>query len=180
MRKAFIVSLLIVVSLLFAASTFAQTATESRQINYQLPYPGILPDSPLYFFKVLRDKIEEFLISDPLKKAEFDLLSADKRLSMGTALFDKKEYSLSESTISKGENYSEKGLKNIENMEREGRAVDPGLLVSFDLSTKKHREVLKDLIRRSNGSVKKNFLNDLKRILELISEVSKLKTQQQP
>ncbi|HSW97310.1 MAG TPA: hypothetical protein VLF89_05800, partial [Candidatus Saccharimonadales bacterium] len=38
---------------------------ENKQIQYDLPYPGLLPDNPLYSLKVLRDKIVEFFISDP-------------------------------------------------------------------------------------------------------------------
>src|SRR5438309_421306 len=49
-------------------------------ISYQLPYPGMLPDNPLYFLKVIRDGVWSFLLSNPLKKADFDLLQADKRV----------------------------------------------------------------------------------------------------
>ncbi len=65
-----------------------QDAYESQQAplptpsNYALPYPGMLPDHPLFFLKQIRDRVMELLISDPIKKAEFYLLQADKRLSM--------------------------------------------------------------------------------------------------
>ncbi len=176
MKKVIIVALLLIVSLFFTNLTFAQdVASQSSQINYQLPYPGILPDNPLYFFKVLRDKIEEFLISDSQEKAKFDLLSADKRLSMGIALSDKKEYSLSETTISKGENYFEDGIRNIERVEKEGRAVDPSILVSYDLSSKKHKEVIGGLVKETKGNLQKKFQEDLQRISGFIDSVSKLR-----
>lgn len=175
MRKILIVVLSIIVPLLFAGSTsFAQIASESAQNNYQLPYAGLLPDSPLYFLKALRDKVEEFLISDPQKKSEFDLLSADKRLSVGIALFDKKEYSLSESTISKGGNYMEDGIFQMQKAKSEGRQIDPSLLVSYDLSTKKHKEVINGLVGRSKGEVQKKFEKDLQRVSKFIDTVSKL------
>ncbi|MBF8250036.1 MAG: LPXTG-motif cell wall anchor protein, partial [Candidatus Levybacteria bacterium] len=79
-------------SISFAKSDLAaaQTATPSsnQEVNYELPYPGLLPDSPLYFLRVTRDKLVSFLISDPLKKAEFDLLQADKRLNAGIYLLN--------------------------------------------------------------------------------------------
>lgn len=65
-----------------------QDAYESQQAplptpsNYALPYPGMLPDHPLFFLKQIRDRVMEQLISDPIKKAEFYLLQADKRLAM--------------------------------------------------------------------------------------------------
>ena len=52
------------------ATTEAQEEiTES--VNYQLPYPGrILPDHPLYFLKMIRDRIWLFFTTNSLKKAE--------------------------------------------------------------------------------------------------------------
>ena len=85
------------------ATGSSETVSKNKDIEYTLPYPGILPDSPLYFLKTARDKIVSFLISDPLKKAEFNLLAADKRLNSGIFLFNKgkEKYKLALSTISK-------------------------------------------------------------------------------
>lgn len=166
-------SLLLIV--LFSNTSFAQEASESAKNNYQLPYPGLLPDNPLYSLKALRDKIIEFLISDPIKKAEFDLLSADKRLAIGVALFDRKKYGLSETTISKGENYFEDGIKNLEKAKKEGRQIDPSLLVNYDLSSKKHKEILENLTAKSNGELKKKFTADLQRVVRFIDLVNRLK-----
>lgn len=58
-------------------------------MEYALPYPGILPDHPLYVFKKIRDAILEFLIVDPVRKAEFYILQADKRLAMALAYAQK-------------------------------------------------------------------------------------------
>jgi hypothetical protein len=58
----------------------------NNKIEYTLPYPGILPDHPLYFVKTLRDTILSRLISNPVKMAEFDLLQADKKLNMSIFL----------------------------------------------------------------------------------------------
>lgn len=176
MRKIVIVLLLILASLFLVQTSFAEEiATESAKNNYQLPYPGLLPDSPLYKIKVLRDRIIEFLISDPIKKAEFDLLSADKRLSIGMALFDKKKHELAESTISKGENYFEDGIKNLEDAKKEGRQLDPSLLVAYDSSSKKHKEILEGLIVRASGGVKVRLNKTVERVEKFILMVDKLK-----
>lgn len=167
--------IVIIVALLFVQTAFAQEASPSARNTYQLPYAGLLPDSPLYFLKAFRDRVVELLISDPLKKSEFDLLSADKRLSMGIALYDKKKYELSESTISKGENYFEDGVKNLESAKKEGRQIDPSLLVSYDLSTKKHREILQNLIAKSSGTIKNKLVKNLERVNRFIELVNGLK-----
>lgn len=67
------------------SSPMAPSATPAP-INYTLPYPGILPDHPLYFLKSFRDAILSRLISNPVKKFEFDLLQADKKLNMAIFL----------------------------------------------------------------------------------------------
>lgn len=170
-----------IVSLFFVQTSFAQVASNSavgqssgQANNYQLPYPGLLPDNPLYFLKVLRDKIEAFLISDPLIKASFDLRNADKRLSMGLALYDHRKYDLAWSTISKGENYFDEGIKNLDQSKKEGRQIDPSLLVSYDSSAKKHKEILEGLIKRSSDETKKKFAKILVRINQFINLVNKL------
>ena len=42
--------------------------TPQEKIAYNLPYPGLLPDNPLYLAKVVRDRIADFLI---LKRLSF-------------------------------------------------------------------------------------------------------------
>ena len=37
-------------------SAQTEAATDSAKINYDLPFPGILPDNPLYKLKILRDR----------------------------------------------------------------------------------------------------------------------------
>lgn len=178
MRKLLKIILVFSILYLVFSSTlaFAQdVASESARNNYQLPYPGLLPDSPLYFFKTLRDKIEDFLISDPLIKASFDLSNADKRLSTGLALFEKKKYELAESTISKGENYFEEGIKNLEQSRKEGRQIDPSLIVAYDSSARKHKEILEGLIVMSKGETKKLLEKQLDRVTKFIVLVNKLK-----
>lgn len=115
-------------------------------IEYQLPYPGLLPDSPLYFLKTFRDRIIGFLISDPLRKAEFDLLTADKRLNGGVYLLrkDKSKEELAFSTISKGENYFGEAISKVKEAKKQGMDAT-FVLKKLSLSLKKHKEVLKEL-----------------------------------
>ena len=174
--KKFLILLIIIGSLFLVQTSFAQVSSQSATIDYTLPYPGILPDNPLYFFKVLRDRIVSFLISDPSKKAEFDLLSADKRLSGSIALFDKGEKDLAEQTVSKGENYFEDGIKKLKISEREGTPIDPNLLTNMELSSKKHKEILTGFVESTNGKLKDRFQNDLKRASQFVTEVLQFKS----
>src|SRR5438105_4293482 len=81
-----------------ASSSPKQALTPTQMPDYKLPYPGILPDNPLYFIKTARDRLVGFLISDPVRKAEFDVLQADKRIGMGELLVSKKKWDLSYTT----------------------------------------------------------------------------------
>lgn len=113
----------------FTSPVLAQEATSEAELiqeqkkppEYFLPYPGLLPDNPLYVFKVARDRIIGFLIHEPLKKAEFNLLQADKRLQAGVSLLSKdaKKYELALTTISKGENYFEEAIVEAEHAKKQ-------------------------------------------------------------
>lgn len=59
---------------------------------YTLPYPGLLPNNPLYFLKSFRDVLLEAMISDPSKKSQFYVLQADKFLAMSQQAFEQKNW----------------------------------------------------------------------------------------
>ncbi len=174
-RNLFLI--LIVALTLIVVPAFAQTepVNQNPNIDYQLPYPGILADNPLYNLKTLRDKLVSFLISDPVKKAEFDLLQADKRLSVAIALFEKGKYELAESTISKGENYFEDAIKNIRISKMQGTVMNPSLLTNMELSRKKHKQILGDMVLKTSGALQKRFSKDLERMDKFINEVIEFK-----
>lgn len=148
----------------------AQTTTPSPEpeVNYELPYPGLLPDSPLYFLRVIRDRIVGLLISDPLKKSEFNLLQADKRLNAGIYLINSagkndKKIALAFSTISKAENYFEEAINKIKEAKNQGKDV-VGMEGRLTQSLKKHKQELKVLMEEVGANFKSSFESELKRI----------------
>ena len=168
MKKLFILFLVFV--FLNVSKSYAQennVSTPSSAIDYSLPYPGILPDNPLYFLKALRDRTISFFISDPLKKAEFNLLMADVRLNAAQYLFAKGEakYSLAETTVSKAENYFFNSLVMLNTAKQQGTQVDDFSAKLINAS-KKHQQVIKELEDKSKGSVKDRLAADEKRAVE--------------
>lgn len=167
----------IVALTLIIVPAFAQTEPSSSPvISYELPYPGLLPDNPLYFFKVLRDKVQGFLISDPIKKAEFDILQADKRLNVGIYLFDegKEKYTLSESTISKGENYFDGVIISLTLAEKEG--IDISSTVNkLNMSLQKHDEVIKEMGKKTSGKLKEGFLDSSQKVIRYQNQAKEFK-----
>ena len=147
-----------------------------KRVEYQLPYPGLLPDSPLYFLKALRDAIVDFLISDPLKKADFYLLAADKRLNAGAYLVkNKNKYELAESAISKGENYFEKAITKAKEAKKQGIDIG-GIRSRLLLSSQKHQEIINDLMENADSKTKGKFSALFKRAEKYEKEVNLLTT----
>jgi len=85
-----------------------EKAQETEGVDYYLSYPGILPDHPLYWVKMIRDRVQLWLTTNPLAKAEKLLLYADKRLGAGWALIEGNKVELGVTTLTKGEKYLER------------------------------------------------------------------------
>ncbi|RJQ38391.1 hypothetical protein C4559_01195 [Candidatus Microgenomates bacterium] len=171
MKKTFLVTLIFLFFVLSYKPSFAQEAIASESSSYQLPYSGLLPDSPLYFLKVIRDRIVGYMISDPLKKAEFDLLQADKRLTGGILVFSKGEEDLGITTISKGENYLEESIIKTKEAKKQGMET-AGFSGKLSASIKKHKEVLKELKTKASANKRENFVIIEKKLVGLEKEVN--------
>lgn len=131
-----------------------------EKVNYELPYQGILPDNPFYILKVIRDGIVKFLINDSLKKAQFSLLSADKRMFAGELLIDKGEDGLAVDTIAKSNNYLDDALVAIREAKRQN-SKNPDIklfLEQFKSAALKHHEIAEDL----RPSIDKKFDSQFK------------------
>ena len=84
------------------------TSNKSTPIDYVLAYQGkILPDNPLWYIKVLRDKAWLAITFNDAKKADLNLLFADKRLSSSLELFKNNKPDLGLSTLTKSGKYLE-------------------------------------------------------------------------
>lgn len=156
-------------------STGNVDATVEKKPEYLLPFPGILPDHPLYFLKQVRDGILDRLIMDPLRKAEFHVLQADKRLNMGKLLVEQGKGSLAETTISKGENYLERAVSELSEFKSTGRAVPANLIDRLMRSTEKHVEVLNELVLKTEGETKAGLTGSVEFVKKVQGEVEKLK-----
>ncbi len=159
---------------IFESTQSAEPQEKPAEQEYVLPYPGLLPDSPLYFLKAARDNIIGFLITDPLKKAEFNLLQADKRLQAGIMLIeDKKKYDVAQTTISKGENYLEEAILKTTDADNQGKetTVFKSTLVR---AVKKHKSVLTDLQKSAGKNQKAGIADLVKRVEKYEKDVMQL------
>lgn len=150
-----------------AASSDKTPPVVQEEVKYDLPYPGILPDHPLYPLKVLRDRILEALIRDPIRKINFYLLMADKRLNMGIYLTGKKKFKLAETTISKGEKYMIKGVNQLDEPTLQKNNLDKNNLISkYKTALLKHEQVIKNLKNNSPENIAKGYNSSLKIVRE--------------
>lgn len=143
------------------STTPAATATPSmKHVEYDLPYPGLLPDNPLYNIKALRDKIIEILISDPAKKGEFYLLSSDKRFNTGYMLVLKGKNDLGTLYISKSNNYMNMAITQSTLAGAAGKQD----LQKMKIAIKKHEELTTDLLGKVDKKNKTNLLYEIDRL----------------
>lgn len=142
----------------------AGASFNGHKIDYQLPYPGLLPDNPLYFLKMIRDRIVGFLISDSLKKTEFNLLQSEKRTNAGLYLSRKGEFQLAETTISKGENYLDQAISSLREARKQGEDTK-SLVNKMILSSMKQQEVISGISAKSSKNLKAEFAKDQQRMI---------------
>jgi len=184
MRKIFTLSLFLF--LVSSSPSFAQTVTlplptttltpspAPTVFSYDLPYPGILPGSPLYGLKAARDRLQEAMISDPLKKSNFYLLQADKRLGASILLFKQKDKDLGEQTLSKSINYLEKSVeKMIEVKKTQEDVLD--IFGKVKMSSEKQKLEIERLLETSRGEEAEKLKRNLKRVEEIQNRVDSFK-----
>lgn len=175
MFKKILISFLFFVFLVLTTATFyvldypRATTINQEKVAYNLPYPGILPDHPLYFIKLVRDKIIEFTTRDNLKKARLYLLASDKRAAMTMPLVKKGKGKLAITTISKGEKYFLQIPLLIETAKKQGDSPDPGLMNDLKVSNAKHQEIIESLLKE----LPQGQIDAVNEVLKINQEIKK-------
>lgn len=128
-------------------SSGASITTPQEKVIYNLPYPGILPDHPLYFLKIIRDRSTEFLTRDTIKKTQLYLLYSDKRVAMAIALSKKGKSQLAITSFSKGEKYFAKIPELLKTAKSQGSSASSSFNETLKQSNAKHAELIRELIK---------------------------------
>ncbi len=124
---------------LFAGVTQAQTN--------DLPGPGMLPDSPLYFLKSLTENIGTFFTLGDTAKAERYLNLSERRLAEARSLIAKDRADLAEEAIKRYEKQVNRALERTNEARKRGINTDE-VLVRVSEATLKHQAVLADVYER--------------------------------
>jgi len=125
----------------------------ATEVNYYLPYPGILPDHPLYWLKMIRDRVVLWLTQEPVQKFNQLLLYADKRLGATQVLIEGNQVNLGVSTATKGEKYLEQTLSQYQTLKLNNK-VTPELEAKLQNALRKHTQVLESLLPKVSDQAK--------------------------
>ncbi len=155
------------------STTEAADAVKTK-VEYVLPYPGVLPDHPLYIVKRLRDYILEQIIAEPVKKGEFYILQGDKRLQMGVLLIASGKQELAETTISKAEKYMEKAVDTLLGHQKNGTPVPEYVTNHLQMSLAKHEEMLSEMLPAMPEGQKNGLTESLVRVRQLVARAKGL------
>lgn len=174
-RAAIVVSGLLFASVVLLTSIFRATAPEyafsqpnlkqgdtvfEDEIDYYLPYPGILPDHFLWPVKAFRDKVWLLLTQDNMKRARLLLLFADKRVGMAWELARGGKSGDSVQIATKAEKYLEEAfLEQEKGSVRGGDTTD--FLFTLAKAALKHQEVLEKTVVVSPDDAKPYLLKTL-------------------
>lgn len=113
------------------------------EIQYQLPYPGILPDSPLYFFKIIRDGVVIQLVRNQPERSFYEIFLADKRMAAAESLRAKGKFPLAAVTAMKAEELLRKAANS--GLEQKNNS---DLISKLVVSQTKHREILAYILKK--------------------------------
>ncbi len=155
--------------LIISSQTPIINGSSQEKIIYFLPYPGILPDHPLYFLKNLRDKVQEFLNRDNLKKARLYLLHSDKKAAMAIALANKGKNQLSINIFLKGEKDFEKIFYYLSLAKLQGQSAPSDFIDTLKLANAKHNELIFELMKITPEGLQ----NSLNQLLDLNLSIKK-------
>jgi hypothetical protein len=180
MKRLLLLFISMTLLLLVSQPALAQetsTSTAILNVQYDLPYAGILPDNPLYFLKALRDNVLGMFITDPAQKANYDLLMADKRLGAAQALLAKGKVDLAITTLSKSGNYFYLAVQQATVAKQQGQDT-ASLLSTLDRASLKHQQVIFAMEARSKQDVSQVLAASQERIAGFQKSVEQLMPKQ--
>lgn len=130
------------------ATATATVSPTPAVIDYPFPYPGVLPDSPLWVFKAVRDRVILWLTFDKIANTEKLLFYSDKRLEAARVLIEGGKADIGITTSVKAEKYLSDAVNQLLLAKKEGGNIDL-LEARMKKSTVAHLQVLTRLQERS-------------------------------
>lgn len=125
------------------------TATPTP-VPYDLSYPGLLPDHPLYPLKMVRDNLMTMLIGKPLDKASFLLLQSDKHVLASKLLLQKNDIELAYESFVNAQKYFDEAVSCVREAKKEGMSTHDAIN-KLQTASKKHHQIVHEMKSELNG-----------------------------
>jgi hypothetical protein len=164
-----------VISILHVALFMAVTpaAADDSEVNptpvsYDMAYPGLLPDHPLYFLKVARDNVMGFFKGKPEEKAAFALHQAEKHIGASHILITQKNNpELAYTSLQESQNFLAEAIAQTQTAKEEGWDTKE-LCDKVKHAGKKYTVVLKEVEKYYSPSDSKQFAEEKKKADKLL------------
>jgi hypothetical protein len=136
-------------------------------VDYYLAYPGILPDHPLYWLKMIRDKISLSLTRDPEARFERLLLYADKRVGAAEVLIKGGKSELGVTTATKSEKYLSQAVDQFKQLEE----VSPEMKKRMRGAVLKHKEVLSGVLDQIPDQARGALVKSIENVTQNLEKI---------
>jgi len=138
----------LILGVLFLVFSFSLSSARAEVVaETNLPAPGILPDSPFYFFKTFWESVNLALTFNPVAKTEKMMHFAEKRLAEAQALVEKGKDDLAEKVLAKYRKQVSAVVQKAQKLSGQGEKADQALSKVTEKALK-HEEVLTDLYKK--------------------------------
>ncbi|QQS44478.1 hypothetical protein IPM65_02680 [Candidatus Roizmanbacteria bacterium] len=180
MKQFVIIVLAFLSALFFVPSIYNITQSQSinieeKEVLYQLPYPGLLPDHPLYLVKVMRDNILLFTTRDNYKKANLYLHLSDKHMSAAMELANKGTEQLAIKELMKAEDKFLHIPELLKEVKEQGGSYPSDFMPELYQSNAKHKQVITDVMEKTTQAEIDTLQSLLKKNEEAKSSLDKLR-----
>lgn len=155
--------------------TTAAETNSAEPVVYTLPYPGILPDHPLYMLKKFRDSILEILITDPKRKVEFYILQSDKEISAADFLSNKGKHLQVVDSVARAIAFKQKAISLSKDIKSQGKEFPGFLIEKITNSIQKQQDMQMELEGKADAETKPKFVPFAESIVSIKTSLDALK-----
>lgn len=157
--------ILITVISIFLISTGVKILAQDSQTSSV----GLMPDSPFYFLKVVKEKIQTFFTFSAENKTKQYLHLAEVRMAEYQKMLEKGKTELARKTLEKYEKQLNKAIVKIEELKSKGKNVED-TSQKIEESVAKHINILERNLQKAPESAKKGLDNALESARKLIQK----------
>ncbi len=138
-------------------TVLAQVEVKGESVEYMLPFAGLLPDNPLYYFKEVRDNFWLFFTRDNMKKAEVLILFSDRKTSAAQMLSKKGKWEQGAETMLEAEQDFKRMVDMVILSKNQGVSPEVAFIAQMKQSNRKHREVIEGLLAETPEGSRKQL-----------------------